>query len=82
MPTKRHFLPCFIFLEPLKNNSSKSKLKHKTYSEILKKWDSQVIRWDTQISKELVLISFFYFKKRNCCIAWENYNFVNASFKR
>ena len=39
---------------------------------------------DTQSSEELLLISyFFYFKKRNHnCIAWENRNFVNATFKR
>ena len=42
------FLPCFIFLVPLKNNSSKVKKKHKAYSEILKKWNMQVIKWDTQ----------------------------------
>ena len=83
MPTKWNFLPCFIFLAPLKNNSSKVRIKTQNiYSEILKKWDTQVIKWDTQISEELVLISFFYFKKRNHCIAWENHNFVNASFKR
>ena len=59
MSTKWNFLPCFIFLVPLKIIVQKSKIKHKTYSEILKKWESQVIKWDTQSSEELLLISFF-----------------------
>ena len=52
------FLPCFIYQVPLKNNNSKVK-KNKTYSEILKKWNTQVIKWDTQSIEELVLISYF-----------------------
>ena len=52
------FLPYFMFQVPLKNNSSKVK-KNKTYSEILKKWNTQVIKWDTQSIEELVLISYF-----------------------
>ena len=38
----------------------KSKLKHKIYSEVLKKWDAQVIEWDTQISEESVSLYFIF----------------------
>ena len=64
MATKWNFLPCFIFPVPLKIIVQKSKTKHKTYSEILKKWDTQVIKWDTQSSEELLLISFVFFTLR------------------
>ena len=60
MPTKWNFPPCFIFVVPLKIIVQKSKIKHKTYSEILKKQDTQVIKWDTQSSEELHLISYFF----------------------
>ena len=69
MPTKWNFLPCFIILAPLKNNSSKVRIKTQNiYSEILKKWDTQVIKWDTQISEELVLISFFTLRKETIAL--------------
>ena len=60
MPTKWNFLPCIIFLVPLKIIVQKSKLKHKTYSEILTKWDTQAIKWDAQTSAELLLIKCFF----------------------
>ena len=60
MPTNWNFLPCFIFLVPLKIIAQKSKTKHETFSEILKTWDAQVIKRDTQSSEELLLISFFF----------------------
>ena len=60
MPAKWNFLPCFIFVVLLKIIVQKS-IKHKKYSEILKKWDTQVIKWDTERSEKLVLISFFFF---------------------
>ena len=49
MPAKWNFLPCFIFLVPLKNNSSK--VKNKTQNILIK--------WDTQSSEEVVFISYF-----------------------
>ena len=60
----------FHISSTIKKIVQKSKLKHKTYSksEILKKWDTQVIKWDTQISEELVLISFFTFKKETIAL--------------
>ena len=64
MPGKWNFLLCFIFLVPLKIIVQKSKAKHKTCSKILKNWDTQVIKWDTQISEELLLISYVFFTLR------------------
>ena len=45
MPPTWNFLPCFVFLIWLKNNSSK--VKNKTQNTLIK--------WDTQSGKELVL---------------------------
>ena len=45
IPGKGNFLPCFIFLIRLKNNSSK--VRNKTQNTLIK--------WDTQSSEELVL---------------------------
>ena len=74
MPAKWNFLQCFLFLILLKNNSS----------EVKNETQNILVKWDTQSSEELVLNSYFfcYFKKRNHCIALENPNFENGTFKR
>ena len=45
MPAKWNFLPCFVVLIPLKNNSLR--VKNKTQEALIK--------WDIQSSEELVL---------------------------
>ena len=45
MPPAPNYVPCFVFLIRLKNNSSK--VKNKTQSTLIK--------WDTQSGNELVL---------------------------
>ena len=47
MATKWNFPPCFIFLIPLKNNSSKVNSS--------KRINNALITWDTQSCEELVL---------------------------
>ena len=55
------FSTMFHICSTIKKIIVQKSIKHKKYSDILKKWDTQVIKWDTERSEKLVLISFFFF---------------------
>ena len=50
------FSTMFHICSTIKKIIVQKSIKHKKYSDILTKWDTQVIKWDAERSEKLVLI--------------------------
>ena len=66
------FSTMFHICSTIKKIIVQKSIKHKIYSDILTKWDTQVIKWDAERSEKLVLIIIiiiFFFTLRKETIA-------------